>query len=69
MELADEAYRQANENYANGIADINTFAIAQTRKENAYANYLNALCCCWDAYYRLSMLCGIDILSHNSSLP
>lgn len=63
MELADEAYRQANENYANGIADINTFAIAQTRKENAYANYLNALCCYWDAYYRLSMLCGIDILS------
>lgn len=63
MELADEAYRQANENYANGIADINTFAIAQNRKESAYANYLNALCCYWDAYYRLSMLCGTDILS------
>lgn len=63
MELADEAYRQANDNYANGIADINTFAIAQTRKESAYANYLNALCCYWDAYYRLSMLCGTDILS------
>lgn len=61
MSLADEAYRQANDNYANGIADINTFAIAQTRKEDAYTNYLNTLCCYWDAYYRLSMLCGAEI--------
>lgn len=61
MELADEAYSQANDNYANGIADINTFAIAQSRKENAYSNYLDVLCCYWDAYYRLSMLCCTDI--------
>lgn len=61
LELADAAYQQADENYANGIADINTFAIAQNRKEDAYSNYLNTICCYWDAYYRLSMLCGADI--------
>lgn len=58
--LADEAYRQANDNYANGIADINSFAIAQTRREAAYENYYNILTCCWVSYYKLSMLCGCD---------
>lgn len=59
--LADVAYQQANENYANGIVDINTFFIAQTRKENAYTNYLNVLCLYWDSFYHLSMLCGTDV--------
>lgn len=63
MGLADEAYRHANDNYANGVADINTFAISQARRESAYVNYLDALCCYWDAYYNLSSLCGVDILS------
>lgn len=61
MRLADEAYQQADENYANGIADINTFAIAQSRKESAYSNYLNALCNYWEAYYRLAALCGKEL--------
>lgn len=61
MRLADEAYSQANDNYANGIADINTFAIAQDRKEKAWTNYLNILCRYWKAYYRLSSLCGSEI--------
>lgn len=61
MKLADEAYRQANDNYASGIADINTFAIAQSRKESAYSNYLNALCNYWEAYYRLAVLCGKEL--------
>ena len=61
-ELADETYKQANENYANGIADLNTFSIAQTKREDAHTNYLNVLEAYWNAYYSLSLLCVADIL-------
>ena len=61
LEMADETFRQANENCRNGIADFNTFVISQSKREEAYINYLSVLQSYWQAYYSLSMLCGKDL--------
>lgn len=61
LEMANEAFSQANENCRNGIADFNTFVISQSKREEAYINYLSVLQSYWQAYYTLSMLSGQDL--------
>lgn len=60
MELADESFVQNQYNYAQGLSDINTFTLAQNRKDNAHINYINALRSFWLAYYRLCSLTLYD---------
>ena len=54
--LAEEAFNETADNYANGLCDINTFTLAQTRWATAYSNYLAALEEFWSAHYHLQTL-------------
>lgn len=58
--IADESFEMAHELYRNGEADINTFMLAQSRKDDAYMNYLNSLKTYWKSYYTLCALCVTD---------
>ncbi len=60
LELADSSYRLAEELYGNGDIDINTFVLAQDRKDEAYRNYLSSLKEYWKSYYSLCGLCLYD---------
>ena len=44
------------DNYANGLCDINTYSLAQSRRDNAYNQYLSALAVYWTTYYHLLTL-------------
>jgi len=57
IEYADESFTLAEELYAGGDIDINTFVLAQNRKDEAYENWLNSLQQYWSAYYALCELC------------
>lgn len=67
MRLADESYEQNQYNYAMGLSDINTFSFAQSRKDDAHNNYINALTEFWMAYYRLCSLTLYDFY-HKSAI-
>ena len=54
--LAEAQYYETVENYANGIADINTFTLGQNRWVTAYTNYLTVLEEFWTTYYHLQTL-------------
>ena len=54
--MADEVFELNAENYANGICDINTYSLAQNRRDNAYNQYLTALEKYWTTYYHLLTL-------------
>lgn len=60
LALADESFELARELYSNGETDINTFILAQDRKDEAHMNYLNSLSEYWTSYYTLRMLCDSD---------
>ena len=60
MELADESFRQNQYNYAQGLTDINTFTLSQSRKDSAHINYISALKDFWLAYYRLCTITLYD---------
>ncbi len=60
MILADESFAQNQYNYAQGLSDINTFTLAQNRKDSAHINYIQALSSFWLAYYRLCSLTLYD---------
>lgn len=62
--IADESFEIAHELYRNGEADINTFMLAQSRKDDAYMNYLNSLKSYWNSYYTLCVLCVTDFRNH-----
>lgn len=57
LSLADESFELARDLYSNGETDINTFILAQNRKDEAHTNYLNSLTGFWVSYYTLCMLC------------
>ena len=46
------------ENYANGLCDINTYSLAQSRRDNAYKQYLSALGKYWTSVFHLQTLIG-----------
>ena len=54
--LAEEAFNEAADNYANGLSDINTYTLAQSRWATAYNNYLTALEEFWTTHYHLQTL-------------
>ena len=54
--LADEVFELTAENYANGLCDINTYSLAQSRRDNAYNQHLTALANYWTTYYHLLTL-------------
>lgn len=59
-DLADESFAQNQYNYAQGLSDINTFTLAQNRKDSAHVNYIMSLTNFWLAYYRLCTLTLYD---------
>jgi outer membrane protein TolC len=58
MTMADEVFELNAENYANGLCDINTYTLAQNRRDEAYNQYLSALEKYWTTYYHLLTLTG-----------
>ncbi len=56
VSLADEVFELTAENYANGLCDINTYSLAQSRRDNAYNQHLTALANYWSTYYHLLTL-------------
>ena len=56
--MADEVFALNAENYANGLCDINTYTLAQNRRDDAYNQYLSALEKYWTTYYHLQTLIG-----------
>ena len=54
--LADDVFELTAENYANGLCDINTYSLAQSRRDNAYNQHLTALAKYWTTYYHLLTL-------------
>ena len=58
--MADEVFELNAENYANGLCDINTYTLAQNRRDEAYNQYLSALEKYWTTYYHLMTLTGTN---------
>ena len=58
--MADEVFELNAENYANGLCDINTYTLAQNRRDEAYNQYLSALEKYWTTYYHLQTLTGTE---------
>ena len=56
--MANEVFELNAENYANGLCDINTYTLAQNRRDEAYNQYLSALEKYWTTYYHLQTLTG-----------
>jgi outer membrane protein TolC len=56
MVMADEVFVLNADNYANGLSDINTYTLAQNRRDDAYTQYLSALEKYWITYYHLMTL-------------
>jgi len=56
VNLAEEAFNEAAESYANGLCDINTYTLALSRWSTANNNYLSALEEFWTTYYHLQTL-------------
>ena len=54
--MADEVFELTAENYANGLCDINTYSLAQNRRDNAYNQHLTAIAVYWTTYYHLLTL-------------
>ena len=57
-DMADEVFDLNAENYANGLCDINTYSLAQNRRDNAYKQYLSALGKYWTSVFHLQTLIG-----------
>lgn len=60
ISLAEEAYNETADNYANGLCDINTFTLAESRWATAYTNYLTALEEFWVSHYHLQTLINYE---------
>ena len=60
IKLAEETYNETADNYANGLCDINTFTLAESRWATAYTNYLAALEEFWVSHYHLQTLINYE---------
>ena len=60
IKLAEETYNETAVNYANGMCDINTFTLAESRWATAYTNYLAALEEFWVSHYHLQTLINYE---------
>ena len=60
IKLAEKTYNETADNYANGLSDINTFTLAESRWATAYTNYLTALEEFWVNHYHLQTLINYE---------
>ena len=60
IRLAEDTYNETAVNYANGLCDINTFTLAESRWATAYTNYLTALEEFWVSHYHLQTLINYE---------
>ena len=60
IKLAEDTYNETAVNYANGLCDINTFTLAESRWATAYTNYLTALEEFWVSHYHLQTLINYE---------
>ena len=56
VQLAELAYTQTHRRFLIGEADVNALLLAQNRKQTAEQNYIGALRCFWQTYYKLRRL-------------
>lgn len=64
--LADEAFALIQRRYADGQIDINTYMLAQNRKDQAHTIYTSLLCSFWMGYYKLCRLTMYDFLGQRA---
>lgn len=57
LSLSDETFSIIEDLYVNGESDINTFTLAQSRRDDAYDNYLSAVQRYWESYWHLCAIC------------
>lgn len=60
IELSDRSFEQNQYNYAQGLVDINTFTLAQDRKDQAHTNYILSVQSFWISYFKLMRLTMFD---------
>lgn len=60
--LADEAFALIQRRYADGQIDINSYMLAQSRKDQAHTIYTSLLCSFWMNYYKLCRLTMYDFI-------
>lgn len=60
ISLAEETFNETAVNYANGLCDINTFTLAESRWATACINYLTALEEFWVSHYHLQTLINYE---------
>jgi len=56
IKMAESHFYETIENYANGLCDVNTLSLGQSRWVTAYSNYINALEEFWTTHYHLQTL-------------
>ena len=66
ISLADLSFEQVQQSYSMGQSDINTFTLSQSRKDEAYTNYITALQSYWTSYYKLRRLTLFDYFNNVS---
>jgi outer membrane protein TolC len=60
LALAEETLQETAVNYANGLCDINTFTLWQSRWSTAYSNYLSVMEDFWTNHYHLQTLINYE---------
>lgn len=60
VELADMAYRQTQERFIIGKADISSLTLSTNRRQEAQRNYIAALKNYWQSYYKIRRLTLFD---------
>lgn len=63
QKLADEAFSLIQRRYADGQIDINTYMLAQSRKDQAHSIYTSLLCNFWMSYYKLCRMTMYDFIN------
>lgn len=66
--LADQAFALIQRRYADGQIDINTYMLAQNRKDQAHNIYTSLLCSFWMSYYKLCRLTMYDFIGQRELL-
>lgn len=66
--LADEAFALIQRRYADGQIDMNTYMLAQNRKDQAHNIYTSLLCSFWMSYYKLCRLTMYDFIGEKELL-
>ena len=60
LEIADQAYKQTQQRFVIGKADINSLTLSRQRQQEARRNYIQALENYWVSYYKIRKLTLYD---------